>query len=368
MSQAFNPFGLVLSGGGARGAYEVGVARYLADQRMAPSAYAGASIGALNAVFLAEASSFTAGVKRLENIWFSLKSDEVMKVNYQSIILGFMNSAMKKYALTHPHLALFNDLLKLLSEKSGMLNHAEATRRTIYENPLYRKLKEGLLDNGFLQNLLEGELGLGNLEASPPIWISAYKSQGTMEDIVAYVLSGLGMKDTADSDYFLLNSLPQPQRLSIVLASAAIPVAYGSEIVEGQRYVDGGLGGAMTSRGNTPITPLVQAGCKHCIVVNLSDGSFFNRHEFPDTNIIEIRPEKSLHPDGLFSSLFDFRRDRISALIEQGYSDAERCVGNAARALQLVRERGKSAAERDESILRLNGDGFDSAMRLLESD
>ncbi|MEI0739408.1 patatin-like phospholipase family protein [Paenibacillus sp. JTLBN-2024] len=96
MSPDVPAFGLVLSGGGARGAYEVGVAQYLASQNLVPSAYAGASIGALNAVYMAGAPSFRDGVSRLTEIWESLCIEEIVKLNKQLVLLGLVHAAVKR--------------------------------------------------------------------------------------------------------------------------------------------------------------------------------------------------------------------------------------------------------------------------------
>lgn len=48
-----NKIGLVLSGGGAKGAYQVGVVRALAEMNIKIGAISGASIGALNGAIIA---------------------------------------------------------------------------------------------------------------------------------------------------------------------------------------------------------------------------------------------------------------------------------------------------------------------------
>ncbi|WP_135550890.1 patatin-like phospholipase family protein [Paenibacillus cymbidii] len=363
MPKDFERFGLVLSGGGARGAYEVGVARYMKEHGLTPAAYAGASIGALNAVFLATASSFEEGVNRMEEVWLTLEADDVLRVNNQFIIYGFLLVSFKKMLINHPGLAILESMLKYIPTE---WKHLERVGQLVSENPISKKLKEGLLDNSFLQQLLGEELGIQELDAAPMVWISAYESRGTARDVLEYALAGVGVKDTRDSHYFLLNKLPAEQRLSVVLSSAAIPVVYGSQVVQGKRYVDGGLGGAMTSKGNTPIKPLVDAGYSNCIVVNLSDGSFFNRNDFPGTTIIEVRPQHSLHPNGFLSSMFNFRRERIQELIEQGYEDAKRCIGDALTAVRLVHRGRTVAEERDNALARMEGDGFAKTMHLLD--
>lgn len=79
-----NRTALVLSGGGARAAYEVGVLRALAERSAAagPSApfsiFCGSSAGALNAAGLAlSAEDFAGGVRRLTSFWLSLQVGEI---------------------------------------------------------------------------------------------------------------------------------------------------------------------------------------------------------------------------------------------------------------------------------------------------
>jgi len=366
MHPDFPGFGLVFSGGGARGAYEVGVAQYLASQNLVPSAYAGASIGALNAVFLAGASSFQQGVQRLEEVWRTLKVEDIVKVNNQLVLLGLVHAIVKRGMAIHPGLAVLNEGLDILGSKIKLMKDVKNISQLIAENPLLAKLQQGLLDNKFLRGLLEDEFRINEMEHSSPIWVSVYPSKGMTRDILDYLLAGVGGRDTDESHYLLLNEIRKEERLSAILASAAIPAVYSHQTVNGQKYVDGGVGGAINSTGNTPLTPLVSAGYTNCVVVNLSDGSIFNRHEFKGTTIIEVRPETTLHPNGLLPSLFDFRPERIQSLIQQGYSDAQRCIGQALQALSLVHAGRSAARSREDGILQLRYDGFDEAMKLLD--
>ena len=51
--KSINPkFGLVLAGGGAKGAYRVGALKYIAELGIVPQIIAGISIGALNSAIL----------------------------------------------------------------------------------------------------------------------------------------------------------------------------------------------------------------------------------------------------------------------------------------------------------------------------
>jgi predicted acylesterase/phospholipase RssA len=66
---------IVLSGGGSKGAFQVGAVRFLYDQNVQPDIICGVSVGAINAVKLAEGendSDPTQGLTGLEAIWSSL--------------------------------------------------------------------------------------------------------------------------------------------------------------------------------------------------------------------------------------------------------------------------------------------------------
>lgn len=58
MKEAKIKIGLVLAGGDAKGAYQSGLVKYLAEIDFAPLMIAGTSIGALNGAILASGTSF----------------------------------------------------------------------------------------------------------------------------------------------------------------------------------------------------------------------------------------------------------------------------------------------------------------------
>lgn len=91
VSDGSGKIGLVLQGGGARGAYQVGVLKAVAEitgRRRSPfQIVCGASVGAINAAPLAAASSnFQRGTQRLETLWRSLKSEAVYETNAPAIL------------------------------------------------------------------------------------------------------------------------------------------------------------------------------------------------------------------------------------------------------------------------------------------
>lgn len=109
---------LVLSGGGARGAYQVGVLKAIAEilPKSATSPFqivCGTSSGAINAAKVAtEADNFSQAVVGLEKIWANLSSDQIHQVGYfdilrssTKIILSFFHSGIAR----GKPLSLFNN-------------------------------------------------------------------------------------------------------------------------------------------------------------------------------------------------------------------------------------------------------------------
>lgn len=70
MGRKRSPVSIVLSGGGVRGAYQVGVLRYLSEQDYPVEIVSGTSVGALNGALFAQDRN----TSRLEAIWRGLKS------------------------------------------------------------------------------------------------------------------------------------------------------------------------------------------------------------------------------------------------------------------------------------------------------
>src|SRR3981189_1488057 len=91
------PVGLILSGGGARAAYQAGVLRAIADALPADAplpfrVVCGNSAGALNAAFIAaDARHFDRAVRSLEQLWTAL----VPKAIYRTESLRLFTAALR---------------------------------------------------------------------------------------------------------------------------------------------------------------------------------------------------------------------------------------------------------------------------------
>lgn len=331
--------GLVLSGGGAKGAYQAGVLRGLSELGVVVDAISGASIGSLNAAIVASTSSLSVAAERMHEIWHALGTTD----NPTSLKLGgsALMGAKLVASLASVYLPVGSLVVKAIGVGSSYFGMPEVS----------------MYCDKHVEKLIRKYISLDDLSTAMPMWVSLYPSQGLEQDMRAIVGGMLG-RDTAQSDYIRLNELANTdERFKALLASAAIPLAFPRQEINGKKYVDGGIGGWKKSSGNTPITPLIAHGCKHVIVTHLSDGSLWNRHDYPDTTIIEIRPS-SIARKGTLGDLLGFELSSIESWIEQGYQDTLRCVSPVQDALRIRDIAQRAEAGRDSAMVRLVNDGF----------
>ncbi len=98
--------------------------------------------------------------------------------------------------------------------------------------------------------------------------------------------------------------------------------------------------------------------CSHVIITHLTDGSFWNRYDFPETTILEVRPKQPIAKETMVKDLLGFKADKINQWIEQGYEDANRCIGNVAKALQLQTEQKIVEVQCNQALANLDDDFF----------
>lgn len=315
--------GLVLSGGGAKGAYQVGVLKALLELGAQIDAIAGASIGALNGAILASAPSMSEGVTRMEEVWLTLAEQSPLKLKMPSFLYLLAATGLRLNGLNY-----INSLARIIQRhyggiKPGLLNEWFQ---------LSTKLDEGLLSDAPLKQLLDRYLELDAIATGKPLYVSVYKSQSGIDDILTCLTAELGFKDSPNSEFVHIQSLPKSQQKEALLASAALPLLYSQKQINYSKYSDGGMGGWAKMQGNTPITPLLQAGYKMLIVTHLSDGSLWSRHDFPEATVLEIRPQSTFNRDGGVKDLLGFDSNKISSWIKQGFEDTLTCVGRVMKA------------------------------------
>ncbi len=240
---------MILSGGGARGAYEVGVLRYIFDDlarvRGAPprlDILSGTSVGAINACFLAaHLGDPVLGIRRLVDLWGELELASV---------LGFGVKQM----VSLPRLLIGG------REGTGVFDvrpMADLVQREISWRAVTRCLRRGQL-RALSVSCTEVSTGrtVVFIQTSPDTVIPSTSPPRTL-----YRADRIG-----------------PQH---ALASAAIPLLFPPARIDNELYLDGGL------RQNTPISPALRLGATHVFAIGSSrDVHGVVSSEGPSTKIV----------------------------------------------------------------------------------
>ena len=224
--------GLVLAGGGARGAYEVGVLYYIyvdgpAELREAADfrVLCGTSIGALNVSALAASiDQPTVGMRHLAELWRDLKLDQILDVGVSGIV-GL----------------------------PGWLLGRNKGRESIFPGEPVEKI----IDNAIDWNRIHINLGEGLLDA---VSISCTQVPTGKTVIFYETRDGRPRQFSRDPHVKPVYARLGPAHAR---ASAAIPFVFPAVPIAGIPYADGGL------RQNTPLTPALRLGSKRLLVVGL---------------------------------------------------------------------------------------------------
>lgn len=228
-------YAVALEGGGARGAYQVGAWRALAENGVKFNAVAGSSVGALNGAMMVMDDLALA-----EALWNNMTFSRVMDVDDR-------------------------EMKKLLSGQLLELNLKQ----------VHEKAKRVISDGGFdvtpLKNLIKTTVDCEKIRSSP---VRFFICTHSLTDRKALELDAAKLKDDELCD--------------MLLASAYFP-AFKHEPLGGKMYTDGGVSNVL------PLSPLVSRGYKNIIAIRLYGLGVEKRVRLPKGTVVtEIAPSRDL--------------------------------------------------------------------------
>ncbi len=231
-----NDLALVLSGGGARAAYQVGLLRCLAKHfpELSIPILTGVSAGAINAAFLANhRGSFAEAVDDLTTVWRRLSLDQVFRVDTWSLTKnvvswgsrllfggGDTDSSVRGFVDTSP---LDTLLRKIFADHDGKLSG-------IGENLRQGRLK-ALAITG--TNYATGQAVTWVQGKNINMWERPHRRSSIAEFSVDHIM-----------------------------ASAALPLFFPAIEVDGRWYGDGGI------RQSAPLSPALHLGAKRILAIS----------------------------------------------------------------------------------------------------
>ena len=351
--------GLVLSGGGAKGAYQAGVVRCLAERGVRVSAVSGSSIGALNGAVIAGAPNLEAAAARLAEIWRTVAASPPAQLHIAKalpgLVLGYYLSVLLAAGERSRIETMFAAVERLARAAAGRMRHSptlDALLRTVELDPQ-------VLSDTRLTNLISRYLDDAALGEGLPFYVSAFRSRGVLIDLAWAALGSSEMAETPDAEALPIHRLGLAERRAAILASAAIPMVLEAQSVDGEIYVDGGLGGWRRAQGSTPAAPLVeQEGCSRLIIVHASDASPFDRYAFPGVTILEIRPTVPIVRRGGWRDVLAFEPQVIEEWMAQGYADTAARLDEVGAAWSTVTAGRAARDQRNTAVRRLLDDSL----------
>jgi NTE family protein len=229
---------LLLAGGGARGAYQVGVLRSLA--RAFPDIHfpilTGVSAGAINTAMLANVTdTFSVAVERLAQHWESLTLEQVFRSDLRAVTTNSLRW-----------------MFRLLSGGAHLL---PTTRGMVDTNPLRRFLHQVLeTQDGALHGVTEN-IRSGRLSA-----VAVLTTRYPTAQSVAWV-QGQRIQPWKSAERC---GIPTQLTVEHVLASSSLPLVFPASQLDNGWHGDGGI------RLAAPLSPAVNLGADRIVAISTS--------------------------------------------------------------------------------------------------
>lgn len=261
---AKNSVGLVLAGGGGKGAYQVGVLKALKENGLLDdvTAISGASIGAVNAMLYAMDD-----IDIMYRAWDEIDLQTVFDVDLEMLFDS------KPY--------FFRDEMLKLVDKYIDFEKLIHGKYKIY-NAICR-----LQDNPYPQGR-------------------------------ANIITDILNSSDVTPEYRCLNDYTEETIKKILLASTALPLIYEAVEIDGGYYRDGGI------CDNEPVKPLYDEGIRKFIIIGMAYGKIKDTSQWQDAEFITIYPSHDL--GDLLRGTLNFSERKIDFREMLGYKDGLRAI------------------------------------------
>jgi NTE family protein len=264
-----NELALVMSGGGARAAYQVGCLRTLARHfpEIAPQILTGVSAGAINAGFLASRHGPLAGrLEELTDLWCTLEPDKVFEVGSFSLARNVLRTGAKLVSgglLTKPHTNAFVDtspLRALLDERMG---GPDGRLRGVAEN----------IESGKLRALA--------------ITTSSYSTGQS--------ITWVDGRDVELWERAHRRSAHAVLTVDHIMASSSLPIFFPAVRIGPHWYGDGGI------RLTAPLSPAIHLGASRILAISTR---YARSRAEADSSVIDAYPPPAQIIGVMFNAIF----------------------------------------------------------------
>jgi NTE family protein len=235
MAEAAKPgLGLALEGGGAKGAYHMGVAKAYLEAGHTFDAVVGTSIGALNGAVIAQ-GDFENGYR----LWERLDARAIFDITDEEYHL----------------------LMRRRLDTSALRHLASRTRKLIASRGM---------DTRKMRQLIASVVDESRLRESPADF-----------GLVTVSLTGRAPRELYKED------IPQGQLANYLMASASFP-GFQTTVIDNEAFIDGGL------YDNCPINMLALKGYKQVVAIRTLGLGITRKARYPGMTVTTISPSEPL--------------------------------------------------------------------------
>ena len=307
-------YAIVLEGGGARGAWQVGAWRALEEAGIRYNAVSGTSVGAINGALMAMRD-----LAQAEQVWKDIRFSQIINVDDE-------------------------DMGRLFS---GSFENLEQVKSA------FKTLRSIIADRGLdvepLRNLLAERVDEEKIRNSG----------------VEFFLSTVSVTDKKELEIDV-RDLAEGEVKDMIMASAYHP-AFKQAPIGGKTYADGGF------YDSVPISALVTRGYKDLIVLRLNSIGIERKVKIPeDTTVTTISPSADL------GSMLNFSSEQSAVNMALGYYDAQRilyglygtryCIDRTMTEKEAYEVLAKHLCPENSSLRQLNEDILPKFAKRLDCD
>lgn len=252
-------YSVVLEGGGAKGAYQIGAIKALIENGYSFNAIVGTSIGAINAAFIAQGD-----IDKIEKLWKTLSFKDLMDIN--------------------------NDIMENLMTRQITMSVIRELR-----DKLNIALKEKGIDTVLMRNILAQYIDEDKIRNSS----------------IRYGLVTFCITDFKPQKLFI-EDIPKGKLIDYLLASSNLPVFKRAQIDE-KKFLDGG------AFDNCSAQMLYDAGYRNIMAIRLFTRNKIRNYsrliKDKELDLEMIAPSVDL------PSILNFHTSTLNTLLEYGYID-----------------------------------------------
>lgn len=340
--------GLVLAGGGTKGAYEIGAWKALKESGLFDqfTGFSGSSIGAFNTALFVNGD-----LNLAEKIWHSMKLTDFCNLNEdlirekfkmaegcspkeafgQNVRIKYASKQAVKKAADSLTKTLDNNIHRRITRLSDKLNGSETivdvsdsnSQELEYNRHTKRNFMvwcmRNLFGSGFakpdrLREILDENLPHGYVARSGADIFSTVCEWDPDHEI------------SGTAEYINWKGKSREELLNLIMASASLPVLYPQINTMGRTFVDGGYA------DNEPIQPLYDAGYRQIMIIYLDKykgkklKKIIREQEdaFPGCEFLRLIPNKKFD-DGFAKSCIISEKLTASRM-ESGYEDCKKLL------------------------------------------